>query len=551
MSISPVNLDPITQSTLHNFDGRRKLLLVVRAIAAAVCVFVAVMMLITVIDYLWLLSDSVRWGISVVGYALTFTAAWFFGLRDLRNNSPDELAKQIESTSPRLRDDLLSAVELADPNQANGSPEFNDRLQGRVSRRVSMLDVRELLPLGLVRRWLSTGVIVAAVCLLLMLIPSVQFGRRFARAMLPGVPIERASRTHVTIIEPSPATTYVAEGDAVGIVVEISGEQADEVRMVWRNDDGVTGEMMMSPRVRTANQQEAKQAGEDSGNRSALAVGSVYAANLSVGTVPVQYQIHAGDAITLWNELTPLPRPRTNLFKKRYVFPTYAKLNDRVEEDEHGDLKAFIGTMANVTVRFDEPVKDAVVRYGNRGAEVEMKPADETGLEYMAAIPVKTSGSYQVDAVSAKSGLNNPFSPTYTITPVIDSPPVVRWQGDLSDMTLVSPLTVMNLVGSIQDDMPLDRVIHEYRLNGGAIEEYQVPVDQPSRQFDAEYSWDLMRRDGRKQSPTKLSSGDVLQIRLVAIDRRGNRGESESITLLITDEGFKADRHDGVIQLAE
>lgn len=52
MSISPVNLDPITQSTLHNFDGRRKLLLVVRAIAAAVCVFVAVMMLITVIDYL-------------------------------------------------------------------------------------------------------------------------------------------------------------------------------------------------------------------------------------------------------------------------------------------------------------------------------------------------------------------------------------------------------------------------------------------------------------------------------------------------------------------
>ncbi len=285
-----------------------------------------------------------------------------------------------------LREDLLSAVELADPEDANGSPDFRDRLQGRVARRVAAVNVSGLLPLGLIRRWLSTGSLVLIVCLLCLFMPSLQFGRRFARAMLPGLAIERASQTVVTIIEPSPASTYVAEGDAVAVIVQISGEPADLVTMHWRTANGVVSETEMTPRViHSPNGSPAS--GEDETISSASEstpheVGQNYAANLSVGSEPIEYRITAGDAITLWYELTPLPRPRVEMFQKRYEFPGYAKLNDRVEEDEYGDLKALVGTMAHVTVRFDEPVEDAVIQFGNQGVDIPMKQSDESGAEF-------------------------------------------------------------------------------------------------------------------------------------------------------------------------
>ena len=70
--------------------------------------------------------------------------------------------------------------------------------------------------------------------------------------MLPGIPIERASLTDVTILKPSPPSGYVAEGDAVAVLVQIGGRAVDDVVMQWRNADGVEGETIMTPRVAVA-----------------------------------------------------------------------------------------------------------------------------------------------------------------------------------------------------------------------------------------------------------------------------------------------------------
>ena len=534
------NLDPTTRRSLSAFATRRRFLLFLRAVAAGIVVFVAVMLLIALCDYVWLLSDAMRWTLSMIGYGVTLAAVWYFGFRDFGNQDSRLLARQMESTAPRLREDLLSAVELSDPQDANGSPVFRERLQGRVARRISQVKVSELLPLSLVRRWTLFGSAVIAVCIVLLMIPSMQFGRRFARAMLVGVPVERASRTQINIIEPAPPTRFVAEGDAVAVIVEIGGEPADEVMMYWRNAEGAQGETLMTPRVRPA-----VNIGEQ--DDAASSVGDHFAANLSVGTVPVEYKIHAGDAITFWHELTPLPRPRVQLFEKRYVFPDYARLNDRVEQDEHGDLRAIVGTMAEVTAEFDEPVSEATIRYGNRGAEVEMEPVDGSATKFQVSIPIKTPGQYQVDATSVRSGLSNPFSPTYTINPVVDSPPTVRWTGmNSDDLRLVSPLAVLDLAGEIQDDLPVDHIIQEIRVNGGDMETMPIAIDSPAREIRPSWEWDLMHRNGTVTATEKLKSGDIVQTRLTAIDRRGQRGESRTIDLLIADDGFKEDRHDHI-----
>ena len=41
----------------------------------------------------------------------------------------------------------------------------------------------------------------------------------------------------------------------------------------------------------------------------------------------------------------------------------------------------------------------------------------------------------------------------------------------------------------------------------------------------------------------KLASGDIIRTRVVGIDRRGHRGESRFIELLVAEEGFDSDRH--------
>ena len=528
-----LQLDPKTAQVIGRFDRRRRVLLVLRGITAAIVFFFIAMGLIAICDYLWLLSDPVRWMLSVVGYATTAWAMWWFGLRPIGEGNARRIARQIESTDPRLREDLLSAVELSDPQSSNGSASLRHWLQKSVASRTAGLEVSRLLPVGLIQRWLFAGLIVALGFASLLLVPQMQFGRRIARAMLPGIPIERASLTEVSIIKPSPPSGYVAEGDAVAVLVQIGGRAADDVVMQWRNADGIEGETIMTPRVAVS----AAEAG------NTLAHQDIYAGNLSVGTTAVEYRIIAGDAITLWHELTPLPRPRVEWFRKRMQFPSYSKLSDSVEEAEHGDLKALVGTKAMVTIRFDEAVDEATIRFGNRGTSIKLDPVEGSDREYDVTIPIRTPGTYQIDAISRRSGLNNPFSPQYSIAPVVDTPPVARWSDKSPRIMIVSPLDVVPLAAIAMDDLPIDRVIQEFQINGEPALARDVPIADSDRELNLNWDWDLLRRIDDEEKSIKLASGDVIRTRVVAIDRNSQRGESSLLELLIADEGFDTERH--------
>ncbi|MFK8115187.1 MAG: hypothetical protein AB8B91_23495 [Rubripirellula sp.] len=542
--MSSVQLDQATQNVLTEFASRRRLLLMLRTIAVGIVFFVGCMTLVAGCDYLWLLSDGVRWFLSVSAYAATAGAMWWFGGRHFGSGDARDVARRLETADPGLREDLLSAVELADPRVANGSEGFRGWLQQRVGRRTAKINVGRLLPIGLIKRWLSTGLVILFVCLSMLLIPKMQFGRRMARAMLPVVPIERASLTKVTIVHPSPASGYVAEGDAIGVIVEVAGRPARDVVMEWRTRDGMEGESMMTPRIVPPSENTA----QSDFNDGTIAVQNRFAANLSVATEPVEYRIIAGDAITLWHELTPLPRPRVESFVKRYVFPNYARLEDRTEEAEHGDLNAFVGTMAEVTVRFDQRVQDATLRFGNRGVTRDMEAVPGSDREFIVNIPIKTPAHYQVDATSADSGLNNPFSPQYSISPIIDTPPIVRWSPTMRRTSILSPLDVIHLLGTAVDDLPMEQIVQEFQVNAEPVVRRRIPVTESGRELAIDSDWDLMHRAGEEESH-KLSGGDIVRTRLVAIDRRGHRGESDFIEILIAEEGFDKDRHQRLDEL--
>ncbi|WP_146529738.1 hypothetical protein [Novipirellula artificiosorum] len=543
------DLDPITADTLDEFARRRRWLVAIRCFAVAVLAFFSSILVVALCDYLWLVPGYARFLLSLAAYAFTATMLWFFGLRYLRRPSPSDLARQFEATEPRVRDDLLSAVELADPQFANGSAQLRDRLQSIVARRLLLLDIKKLLPMQLVRRWLLVGGGVFAVCFLLMSVPSLQFSRRLARAALPIAAIERASQTRVTILEPSPPSRYVAQGDAVAIVVQIGGRTTNEVTLQWETEDDSFDAPMLSRQSRlrsitsttdasTQNREQGATETEGNSNRNAQ-----FAANVGVGSSEVRYRVLAGDAVTLWHTLKPLPRPRVTRFEKRYEFPSYTKIEDVLETSEHGDLKSLAGTTAHLTVHFDQPVRDASFRFGNRGVIVELESLDSSNQTFTGSLPIKTPAQYQVDAISIESELDNPFSPQYTITPVMDSPPIVRWKEPTPSTMLVSPLDVLTFAASVQDDVPIDQVQQEYSVNAGLFTEQRLAVSEAAMALTVEWKWDLLHRDDPIQESEKFKHGDLIQFRLAAMDRRGQRGVSSLVQILILDETFDKDRH--------
>ncbi len=145
------------------------------------------------------------------------------------------IARQFESAVPRFNEQLLSAVELSEPESSNGSDRFRQWLQDQTARRVAGIDVRTLLPLELIRPWLAAAVVVVLATIFLLLVPKVQFGRRLARAILPGAAIQRAALTQIQITKPSPASDSVAEGDTIGVVAKISGPNGQDCAIAMEN----------------------------------------------------------------------------------------------------------------------------------------------------------------------------------------------------------------------------------------------------------------------------------------------------------------------------
>ena len=88
-----------------------------------------------------------------------------------------KLARLIEQTAPELREDLLSAVELAREEGVESDSEiFRKLVQKGVSSRVRTLDMTSTLPLARLRKWLIATAGLIALTLDLALQP--QFWRK-------------------------------------------------------------------------------------------------------------------------------------------------------------------------------------------------------------------------------------------------------------------------------------------------------------------------------------------------------------------------------------
>lgn len=490
------NLHPIVLEKLQRFNRQRRRLIVWRGVCSALAVWIAAMLTVALIDRFVLIPDGLRLALSVAGYVATAVVFWLECGRQL-TRLPDarELARLVEIAAPQLREELLSAVELAETGQQThwDSEEFRAALQAATARDVGAVQVEGLLTKRLIAGWLVAAGATLAVLLVLLGIPGLRFVHSFARAVAPSANLARYSDVQISV---TPTDSVVPEGDSIPVIATISGADVQQVILETR-------------RERTP---------------MSLSSANQFTALIQVNQEPVQFRIRAKDAITQKFTLTPKPRPHVVRFQKTYRFPAYSKLPVKTVTEENGDLTALEGTEVELHLEVDQPIKEAALVL-----EKQKLPLDNLTVR----IPLTASSIYRVHLVAAQTGFENKFSPQYEIRVQPDLIPFAKIDKPDKDELVLPPDTVVNLAGSAKDDLALARVDQAIQINRGPWQ--TIPLAPAgTNEIKVARAWDLFELG--------LHPGDRILTKLVAVDLKGQRGESAPVRIRIATDGFDPDR---------
>ena len=520
-----IALDPIVSSKLRHFARRRMWLIVARGLCAGVVTFLLCMAFVAAVDWYWLLSDQVRWGLSAAIYLPVIVMVWTTCVRQMMHLPAKEaIASQVELSEPQLRENLLSAVELAtdDPSSLHDSPVFRSLLQGKVAEQMGRIRVSNLLPVKLVARWILAAVVIVTVAAALLLSGDGRFRQLAARAILPGANIARVSRVNVEILQPTPHSLMLAEDETIAIVVEVTGGSFDEVTLETFTEQ--QGTVRQSMKGRTA---------------------AEFTSNIHIMEESVEYRIMAGDAITERFRIEARPRPRVTAFQKTYEYPEYALLPAETVSETHGDLLVLEGTKVDLLLELDQQVSAAELRIDPANSEeltvipLTPDPDSRNGLQWKATVPVDAAAIYKVHLVARETGFENIFSPKYEIRPQPDLIPRAGFVDQQETTLLLPPNDIVALKAMAEDDLPLVSLEQHVSVNGH--EWLALPLDAKpgedgnGRHLTAAWQWDLLNH--------KLKTGDQVITKLVATDRKGNTGESVPLRIIVAAADFDPERH--------
>lgn len=506
-------MDPVVLEKLERFSRRRRFLILLRGACGTVAVWFAAMMLLAVVDRFVIMPDTLRLVLSIAGYAAAGIVFWrTCGRQLVRMPDTRELAKLIELAAPKLREELLSAVELSDNSAEHqwDSEAFRAAVQKITASHVENIEIESILSRKLISSWLYSALAVVAVFLLLLCIPGLRFPQFFFRAVLAAANMERPSDIKIKVVSPAPPDRIMPEGDSVPVTVSVSGGVVDRVMLEIFPES--------APREKTV---------------MMLSGQNNFTSTIQLGRETVRYRIRARDAITRKFMLETRPSPQVVNFQKTYRYPAYSKLKSKAVREVSGDVDGLEGTEVDMDIEINQPVREASLQIetGDTTNVVPIKCFKSNRIG--ATIPLKTSGIYKVNLVAAVTFFENKFSPKYEIRVRPDLLPSVKIDLPEEEQVVKQPDGVVNLAGTAKDDLSVTNVEQVVQVNRGQWK--SMPLSRTdSNEVKVARNWDLFELN--------VHPGDQVVTKLVATDLKGQRGESVPVRIKIATPGFDPKR---------
>lgn len=510
-----VQLDQATLEKLQALAQRRRVMLLLRGAFAAVLSLLSAMALVALVDRLVILGQPARIALSLAGYAAVMVVVYITCLRHfLRIPTNQQLAKLVEDAEPGLREQVVSAVELAGEHPgAYDSEVFRAILQRNVGRRIQQVDTQRILPWRLIAWWGGVCTFVAALTVVLLFVPGLRYGEMLTRAMLPTANTDRVSNIVITLISPADPDAVVPMNERVPVVVQVEGGALDRVELDLQPDGAAQPERLAM-------------AGDE--------VPGQYRLDVTVTDAPVRFRIVAGDGRSRFYTLNPQARPRIVTFNQVIEHPAYTRREPTRVSSDRGEISAIAGSVVALTLTADQPLERARLVLDLPGhpasptqtVALTPDPGDPTRVN--GTVVLDHSGTYRVELVAKQTGFDNPDSPRYELTALSDELPSITMDAPTGMIGLPAD-ALLRLLGKAHDDVGLDRVDREVRINGGAWSAEPIPQGPDGR---IALPLDLMALD--------LAEGDLVELRLSATDLAGHTVHSASAQLIVTPDGIRA-----------
>ena len=516
-------LDPIIIRKLNDFRKRRRNLILLRGLCSGVLSFLGTFVLIALLDYLseGRMSADLRSGLSTAGYCLVIILMWKTCIGPLLQlPSSKKLARLLEQSSPDLKEDLLSAVELGASNQnSSDSDIFRQLVQKQASTKASKLDIKTLLPLGALKYWLRGTAGLIALTIALLQIPD--FGKDFKllmqRAILPGSNLPPVTFFDVRILTPDENVTRTPSNEPLRFVASVIPKKA--------------GKKFKEVTLQTKTLEDTKDIVLTKRNPEKFFV------DYNVGNEKFEYRILVDQAPqTEWRKMDVGGRPFIEKFKKNYSFPEYTELEPVEQFDDHGDLEAWEGTTVELSLISNQSLKSGNVEFQwlEKPQELrELQPELDTNI-LNTSIRMTHPGTYRVkNLISEELGWEGRPSSNFEITVKPDLAPAIQWVDPQERSLLVAPNDLLSFTALAKDDLGLARIEYQLKKNRGRWESFPIPgLLDPRRQQTAAlaFNLDLLKH--------KLKSGTQAFLKLKAFDLKGLEAETEIIQLSIVSRDF-------------
>jgi hypothetical protein len=220
---------------------------------------------------------------------------------------------------------------------------------------------------------------------------------------------------------------------------------------------------------------------------------------------PVEYYAEAAGVKSKTFKLDVADLPGIKNIKVTYHYPSWLNLKDAVE-DPGGDLRAVAGTVAELTIETDRPLKNGEILMDD-GSRIALESKD--GNFVAAKVPVEKDGMYHFAATERGEGVR--LSEDYFIEARQDQAPTVKIVTPRGDAK-VSPIEEVTVTVEAADDFALESMELHYSVNGAPEKTVSLLPTRGVKEANGKMVISL--------EDYKLEAGDVVSIYATARDAR-------------------------------
>jgi len=452
---------------LGRLAAYRRRVKIVFGLLLLACVLLAAAILAVGLEAVLFLPPSGRQALLIVcAMVLAAVTAGFILLPLIKGPSLERLAGLADARYPRLRNSLVSALQLWCKRRDNPEGYSTELIEAAVTaaeRRSRDTDLRTAVDPSGNRRLLRLAALLAVLAATLAAAFYTPLRASALRLAYPRTSFQRPPQTSLKV---SPGDIQVIRHSDVLVRADIAGRIPDEVVIDWKEG-------------------EARWRQDDCLHQAERSFSHLFADVKR----DILYRVSGSDAASPSYRITVIDRPRVVKLRLRYDYPDYTGLETRVVEED-GNISAVVGTRIGLEVEANRTLDSAWLNLGeDRRQDLELHGSRASGQ-----LRLSRSGTYTI-GLRDELGNENDHPIRYRIDAVADEPPMVEIVFPAENVDMGEEMT-LPLAFVARDDYGLSRaeLVHRIIRPGEEHEEQRMPVDlnpeDPTRS-ETEMIWDL------------------------------------------------------------